>query len=86
MYFIEYYRPSAVDPNKAVPATGDRSVVIIDGRERRESWHQYAHEMATQYGRTSYTHYRIMRGTNLLRGMRSLSGVLPLVREDTINE
>jgi hypothetical protein len=32
MLYVQFYQPSALDPDTLIEASGDRSVVILDGR------------------------------------------------------
>ena len=59
MHYIQFYRRSAVDPLKLVEAVGDRSVIIVDGREREAAHHATAMHEQEKRG---YHAYRLMKG------------------------
>jgi hypothetical protein len=56
--FADFYRLNNNGGYDA--ACGDRSVLILDGRERRESHHEHAKVWAKKHG---FTGYRLARGT-----------------------
>lgn len=64
MYFAEF------------DGVGDRSVLILDGRETRLTQCEHAHEWALRYG---FRQYRICRGESFLR-------FLPLTDWRTVKE
>lgn len=50
---------------KPIPACGDRSVIIIDGRLARYTMHAIAREEAVKRG---YIGYKLCKGDNIARG------------------
>lgn len=74
MIYAEFYHystgyiPGSVPPRfdgpkRLIPACGDRSVIILDGRERSDSHHRYAREEAIKRG---YQGYTLNKGRNLI--------------------
>lgn len=62
MLFIEFYTPAAVTPKKLIPATGDRSVIVLDARQRATTHHTIAMDEQDKRG---FAAYRLMRGRAL---------------------
>lgn len=64
MHYIQFYQRSAVDPLKLVEAVGDRSVIVVDGRQREAAHHAIAmHEQEAR----GYQGYRLMKGDTFTR-------------------
>lgn len=62
MYFIEFH---ALDLSGSIqPATGDRSVIILDGRESASTHHDIARVEGAKRG---YHAYRICKGDSFSR-------------------
>ena len=67
MYFAEFFKNES-------PAVGDRSVIILDGRERRSSHFAHARLHGTRHG---FTHFRICKGEAFNRNVTALSPRFP---------
>lgn len=67
MYFIQYYQ-QGVKTGKLIPACGDRSVVILDGRNNLATM-QYDARRFNGYRRPVYDAYQIFRGNALTRAL-----------------
>jgi len=57
MVFAEFYRTNLA--GKLEPATGDRSIVILDGRNSEAAWHSIA---ARECVRRDFEAYQIRKG------------------------
>lgn len=64
MHFIQFYQRSAIDPKRLVEAIGDRSVIIVDGREGETVHHAIAMDEQDKRG---YVAYRLMKGETFTR-------------------
>ena len=80
MYFIQFYQRGALTRNRLIPACGDRSVIILDGRETRETHCMIARR---EQERRGYDGYQIVQGESFTRA-RALTPVhmSPECRED----
>lgn len=66
MYFVEFHSP---DLSGALqPATGDRSVIVLDGRESASTHHNIAR---TEGAKRGYSAYRICKGDSFSRITRA---------------
>ncbi len=65
--WIQYlqYSTSAATYLPLVPAPGDRAVVRLDGRNRRETWIDEGHWL-NGYRRPVFPAFRILQGNDLL--------------------
>lgn len=63
MFYAQFFQASALDSTKLIEATGDRSVVIMDGRSkaRHRVW---AKEECLKRG---YLAWQLMRGESFTR-------------------
>jgi len=76
MYFAEFYHLSTGYPDgnkKLIPACGDRSVIILDGREKRESQKAVCMTWADKHG---YKGFRIYKGDSFTRGLQPLTDLI----------
>lgn len=69
MYFLEFYKGKQ-------PGVGDRSVVILDGRESRYQWRMHGEDWARKHG---FDGYRICKGKTFNRGVYVLESHLESV-------
>lgn len=72
MIYAQFWQPSALDKNTLIEATGDRSVIILDGRNSIHTWHRIAFQECQKRG---YVRYTLMSGRSFtdsteVRGMR----------------
>jgi hypothetical protein len=74
MYFADFYHDC---PDGLQRAMGDRGVIILDGRERRETHHALARN---ECGKRGYDGYRLMAGASLLNA-RALTEVIRITPE-----
>jgi hypothetical protein len=63
MIFVQYYNKSI--EGKFIEACGDRAVVVLDGRNRVETWHEDAQKF-NGYRRPIYAGYRLFKGSSFL--------------------
>ena len=70
MYFAEFYIESAIS-DRLIPACGDRSVYILDGRNTRDTQKKDAKKWARRHG---FLAYRICKGESFTRS-RALTAV-----------
>lgn len=82
MYYVQFYQPSAIDPEKIIEACGDRSVFILDGRNTGETMRADALRAARSPSRSHYTHYEIRKSSrdNAFSPSRSLSPIFEIDR------
>lgn len=59
MYFIEFFQESATQPGTFVEACGDRSVIVVDGRESAWAHHSHARIEGKKRG---YRGYKLCKG------------------------
>ena len=64
MHYAQFFQQSALNKGELIEATGDRSVIILDGRESSTTHHMLAKKAAEARG---YQAYQLMRGDSLLR-------------------
>ena len=76
MVFIQYYEKSPVDGSLIEPC-GDRSVVIIDGRNSLANMKADAVSF-NGHRRPEYAAYRIFKGESFNRGLRALTDIIKL--------
>ena len=62
MVYAQFYQKSAVS-NKLIEASGDRSVIQLDGRLLQESWRTIA---KVECGKRGYLAWQLLSGTSLL--------------------
>lgn len=86
MYFIEFYQmstgyvPGSIPPRfddahkQLIPACGDRSVIVVDGRIKKSSIAELAKNEAVKRG---FAGYRVHRGESFTRSV-PVSGVWPV--------
>lgn len=55
MKYAQFYQRSALDPSQVIEACGDRSVIILDARERHESHVHAASEACKARGYVGYS-------------------------------
>lgn len=72
MYFAEFYT-QGVQSGNLIPACGDRAVLILDGRERRDKQIRVALQWGRQHG---FEAFQICRGPSFSSG----SAISPMVR------
>ena len=65
MVYVQYFHKGAMS-GQDIPACGDRAVLILDGRQTMQTWHQDAVE-ANGYRRPAYTAYQLMHGETFTR-------------------
>ena len=65
MYFVEYYHKGAVT-GELIPACGDRSIIILDGRNSIKTMHSDAVEF-NGIKRPVYDAYTLNAGETLCR-------------------
>lgn len=82
MIWARFYSESLRDPSVIQPGVGDRSVIILDGRERRDRHLRLARETAMRRG---YQGYAIMHGPSILRSA-VLAGPFLTVPSSTITK
>ncbi len=73
MVYAEFYHKSAVS-DELIPGCGDRSVLILDGRNRLETMHHFAKDFARKHGWLAYT---INRGDSIIRS-KPVTKVMPV--------
>jgi len=59
MIYAQFFQPSAIDRTKLIEATGDRSVIILDGRVCRTTHRKWAREECASRG---YKAWQLMKG------------------------
>lgn len=64
MKFVQFFQPSAIDNSKTIEASGDRSVVILDGRNSRLTHEQIASEECKKRG---YIAWQLWQGETFTR-------------------
>ena len=64
MLFVQFFQPSAIDPTRLVEATGDRSIVVLDGRERLSTTMAYCQAECRKRG---YKAFQLNRGETFCR-------------------
>lgn len=64
MYYVQFYQASAINPSQLIEASGDRSVVILDGRMARASMGSFAEGECL---RRKYRGWRLFKGENFTR-------------------
>lgn len=64
MLYAQFYQVSALDQNKLIEASGDRSVIILDGRYRSETNGKIAADECKKRG---YVAWRIFSGESFTR-------------------
>lgn len=64
MHYVQFYNPSATNPQLLVEAVGDRSVVILDGRCSWSTHHAIAMDEMDKRG---FSAYRLMQGETFTR-------------------
>lgn len=64
MIYAQFFHPSAVEPLKLVPACGDRSVIILDGRRSLTALHAVCMDEEERRG---YRGYQLMKGESFTR-------------------
>lgn len=83
MYFAQFYQYSTPNPwqpkAELIEASGDRSVIILDGRESRATHCAIARTEAIRRG---YLAYRVFKGDSLTRNVSPLTALqlLPVAR------
>ena len=75
MVYIQYFHKGVVTGNN-IPASGDRAVVVLDGRQSLDTWKRDAVQF-NGYRREVYTAYQLMRGDTFTRSS-PISGVISL--------
>ena len=73
MVYAQFHQRSAIDPAKIVEACGDRSVVILDGREGRAA---HAYLAQTEAKKRGYAAWSLHSGPTFTRS-RQISQVQP---------
>lgn len=58
MIYAEFWHPAANDPDRLIPACGDRAVVVIDARLRMGSIVRIAREECRKRGYQGYSLHR----------------------------
>ncbi len=74
MVYVQYFQKSAIS-NDLVSACGDRSVVILDGRNNLETMQNDARQF-NGYRRPHYPAFQIMRGESFSRSSPITSIIL----------
>ena len=74
--YVEYYQPSAIDPDRLVPACGDRASVQLDARQSADTHHADAIRF-NGYRRPFYAAYRLLKGDSIARAI-PLTPIIPL--------
>lgn len=64
MKFIQFFQSSAIDSSKTIEASGDRSVIILDGRNSRFTHEQIASEECKKRG---YIAWQLWQGEAFTR-------------------
>ena len=64
MYYSDFYTTSALDDKKLISACGDRSVLILDGRETLTSQIKHSIEWAKKH---NYVAFTINKGASFTR-------------------
>lgn len=64
MYYAQFFQRSAIDPEKIIEACGDRGVIILDGRESRNSHHAIAERECNKRG---YVGWQLFKGETFTR-------------------
>lgn len=77
MIFAQFFQRSALSKD-LIEATGDRSVIILDGREKTDTHNRIA---ATECLKRGYLAYQLCRGESFTRS--SSIGPITLVFKDT---
>lgn len=75
MVYVQYFERGLMTGD-LIPACGDRSVVILDGRRSLESLKDDARKCNSDH-RPKYAAFQIMRGPSILRA-KPITGVIPL--------
>lgn len=70
MKFIQFYQPSALDANETIEASGDRSVVIVDGRLSNRNIGLIAQDECRKRG---YVAWSVFQGESFTRSTRLCS-------------
>ena len=68
MIYAQFYQMGLAvgdQPAKLIPATGDRSVIVLDGRERQHTWVQITQEECHKRG---YKAWQLFWGDNVASG------------------
>jgi hypothetical protein len=73
--YVQFFGPSALDSTKLIPACGDRSVIILDGRLTKYTMHVVA---GTECAKRKYQAYQLMRGMFRSSGDSELSDIVPI--------
>ena len=66
MYYAQFFQRAVwpVGTDKIIEACGDRSVIILDGRESRNAHHEIADTECTKRG---YIGYQLLKGETFTR-------------------
>ena len=56
MIYAQFYHPSCLD-GKPIEACGDRSVIILDGRQNRKTWKETAQTECKKRGYIGWSLY-----------------------------
>lgn len=72
MIFAEFYRRNLA--GKLVQACGDRSILILDGRNRDEEWHRIASRECLA---REYEAYQLRKGRGFLDSKPASTMVMP---------
>lgn len=65
MVYVQYFDKSCISDN-LIPACGDRSVVVLDGRNKLETWIQDAIKF-NGFRRPKYKAFQIFKGESFTR-------------------
>lgn len=66
MLYVQFYQPNAMHQREVVQASGDRSVIVYDGRGKPGKWYADAREECIQRG---YAGFRFFRGETFSRSV-----------------
>jgi hypothetical protein len=76
MIYIQFYHPAVTNPSKQFEACGDRSIIILDGRQSLKS---HIHIALDELKRRNYSGVQIRKAENLNRPYKVLWEYLPIL-------